>query len=167
MTSTYCENASAVLQKLEHAIPSAVSDEQQIMYSDDKNDLKLLLYFCTTSSNDQTHETSFDLKEWIIYDSHLGRSRLPRQNEFLLLLLAKEHYSSYISWLDKDQGLCQIHRSQQVAALWSKVKKRRTTGLMDYDTFARGIRSYYKSKLMVKTHKKHVLRFRLPLDIVL
>jgi hypothetical protein len=75
-------------------------------------------------------------------------------------------YSSYISWLNKDQGLCKIHQPDQVAILWGKVKNRKTIGIMNYEVFARGIRFYYKSGLMIKTNKKHTLRFKLPLHTI-
>jgi len=116
--------------------------------------------------NQNSNEISINLKDWLITDPISRKLRAPRQNEFLLLLLERPSYSSYISWLDKDQGLCKIHQPDQVATLWGKIKNRQTMGIMNYEIFARGIRFHYKSGLMIKTNKKHVIRFKLPLNTI-
>ena len=102
--------------------------------------------------------------EWLIIDAITGKFRAPRQNEFLYLLLENSSYSSYISWLNRNEGLFKIHEPERIATLWSQVKNRQTNGIMSYDIFARGIRYYYQTGSMVKTNKKHTFRFKLPLD---
>jgi hypothetical protein len=108
---------------------------------------------------DDSVEVPFDKNDWQVIDSYSGRKRPPRQNEFLRLLLDNPRYRSYITWLDQHQGLFQILEPDKVAALWPKVKYRQTSETMDYDTFARGVRYYYQSGLMIKTHKKYTFRF--------
>ncbi|CAF4825108.1 unnamed protein product, partial [Rotaria sp. Silwood2] len=95
--------------------------------------------------NDDSNEFSVNPKEWLIIDPTSRRRRAPRQNEFLYLLLDRPYYSSYLTWLNKNEGLFKIHAPEQVAKLWSKVKNRKTNGTMNYDKFARGLRFYYKS----------------------
>lgn len=104
---------------------------------------------------DDSEEIELDLTEWQIIDPRSGKNRRPRQNEFLELLLANTRYTSYICWVDKDQGLCRILLPNQVAALWGKVKRRQTNGKMTYQTFARGLRYHYTIGSMMKTKKKH------------
>ena len=111
-------------------------------------------------SQDPT-EVPFNARDWLVHDIATGKFRAPRQNEFLYLLLENPRYSSYLSWLNKRDGLFKIHQPQRVATLWRTVKSRKTYGVMDYDTFARGIRYYYKSGIMLKTHKKYTFRFKL------
>ena len=168
MANTYDENTDITLSNSRQLISINERDEEKIAY--DNNDRKSAVYFTSSSeenlSEPQTKRMLVDPNEWKINDSRSGKLRAPRQNEFVLLLLAKERYSSYVSWIDEDQGLCRVHQPENVAALWNKVKKRCTTGLMDYDTFARGIRIYYKSGLMLKTYRKHTLCFRLPVTTV-
>ncbi|CAF0824360.1 unnamed protein product [Rotaria sp. Silwood1] len=117
-------------------------------------------------SNNDSDEFSFNPKEWLIVDSTSRRLRAPRQNEFLYLLLERSWYSPYLTWLNKNEGLFKIHDPERVAKLWSKVKNRKTNGIMNYDTFARGLRFYYKSGSMIKTHKKHTFRFKIPLNSI-
>jgi hypothetical protein len=147
--------------------------------NNDINDHKLLSSLCPISninteeylsmnnmmqSCNNSNEILFTPQEWLVNDSFSGKIRAPRQNEFLLLILKNPKYSSYISWLEKDEGLFKIHEPEQLAKLWTKVKNRQTTRTMDYETFARGIRFYYKSGSMIKTYKKHTFRFKLPIN---
>jgi len=112
------------------------------------------------SDNDNDGDgESFDPEEWMIQDSSSSKIRPPKLYEFLRLLLDKPNYISYASWANKDEGLFTIHKPIQVALLWKKVKARKTSGLMDYDTFSRGIRYYYRSGTMIKTHTKHTYCF--------
>src|ERR1700728_1501487 len=69
--------------------------------------------FCPVNDNfvrssEDPDEIPLDRTEWQIIDSSSGRKRPPRQNEFLELLLENRRYSSYICWLNKNQGLFQI-----------------------------------------------------------
>ncbi|CAF1305569.1 unnamed protein product [Rotaria magnacalcarata] len=114
-------------------------------------------------SYDDPNERLFNPREWLIVDSLSRRLRAPRQNEFLYHLLEHPCYASYLTWLNRNEGLFKIHDPERVAKLWSRVKNRRTNGVMTYDKFARALRFYYKSGSMIKTHKKHTFRFRLPL----
>lgn len=109
---------------------------------------------------ENSSEIPFYSNEWQIYDRSLDKMRRPRQNEFLRLLLQNDRYSSYVSWVDKSQGLFRILEPDRVAKLWERVKSRQTNGKMDYETFARGIRYYYGKGLMVKTNKKHTFCFK-------
>ncbi|CAF0990015.1 unnamed protein product [Rotaria sordida] len=118
-------------------------------------------------SNDDLNECSFNPREWLIIDSISRRPRPPRQNEFLYLLLERPYYSSYLTWLNKNEGLFKIHDPERVAKLWSKVKNRKTNGIMNYAKFARGLRFYYKTGSMIKTHKKHTFRFKIPINNIL
>ncbi len=95
--------------------------------------------------NNNSNEVSFNPQDFLITNSLSGKLRPPRQSEFLLLLLENPKYSSYITWLNKNEGIFKIHKPERVATLWRKVKNRHTNGDMDYGTFARGIRFYYKS----------------------
>ncbi|UJR27358.1 hypothetical protein I4U23_008650 [Adineta vaga] len=111
------------------------------------------------SSDDADDEPTFNFQDWYIYDRATCKTRPPKLFEFLHLLLNNTRYSSHASWLNKNDGLFRIHKPNEVASLWRKVKVRRTNGSMNYDTFARGIRYYYKSGLMLKTHTKHTYCF--------
>ena len=112
-------------------------------------------------SIDDSNEIYFDPKEWLINDNNSGKVRAPRQNEFLYFLLEDSRYSSYLSWLDRSEGLFKIHQPERVVHLWTKVKNRQTNGTMDYDTFARGLRYYYQLGTMIKTHRKYTFRFKM------
>ncbi|CAF1042016.1 unnamed protein product, partial [Adineta ricciae] len=105
-------------------------------------------------SSDDLDDESFNYQEWLRYDRSLCKHRAPKLLEFLYLLLENTRYNSYASWLDRSQGLFRIYKPDEVARLWRKVKVRRSNGSMNYDTFSRGIRYYYKSGLMIKTHTK-------------
>ena len=109
----------------------------------------------------EDHRTDIPFKagDWIVCDKLTGKVRPPRQNEFLFLILENPRYAPYVQWLDKKDGVFKILKPEQVASLWYRVKNRRTQGVMDYDTFARGIRYYYKIGLMMKTHRKYTFRF--------
>jgi hypothetical protein len=101
----------------------------------------------------------FDISEWLIQDHVSRKVRPPKLYEFLRLLLNNPRYVSYASWINKNEGLFKIHRPSEVACLWKNIKVRRTLGSMDYDTFARGIRYYYKSGAMIKTRTRHTYCF--------
>lgn len=103
----------------------------------------------------------YDPSEWQVVDLSNGKSRHPRQHEFLKLLLQNSRYASYVSWIDQGKGLFQIHQPEAVAKLWQKVKNRTTEKQMDYSTFARGIRHYYKDQKMIKTNRKYTFQFNL------
>ncbi|UJR27357.1 hypothetical protein I4U23_008649 [Adineta vaga] len=118
-------------------------------------------------SCDDSIELYFDPKEWFINDSTTGKLRAPRQNEFLYFLLEDSRYSSYLSWLDRIEGLFKIHQPDRVVQLWTKVKNRQTNGTMDYDTFARGLRYYYQLGIMIKTHRKYTFRFKMSTNSLL
>ncbi|CAF5056380.1 unnamed protein product, partial [Rotaria sp. Silwood1] len=125
----------------------------QTFSSDKSNNPKTLL----DENNDDTE--FFNPKEWTMEDPSSSKVRPPRLFDFLCLLLNNLRYASYASWIKKDEGLFKIHNPAKVASLWKKVKLRQTHGLMSYDTFSRAIRYYYKSGLMIKTHRKHTYRF--------
>ncbi|CAF3575572.1 unnamed protein product [Rotaria socialis] len=110
--------------------------------------------------SENSHEVPFDHREWEICDPSSNRKRPPRQNEFLQLLLENSRYSSYVSWVDKSQGLFRILQPERVADLWKSVKCRQTQGKMNYETFARGVRYYYGTGLMIKTNKKYTFCFK-------
>lgn len=110
-------------------------------------------------SPDSPCDESFDSNEWLIYDESTGKARPPKLLEFLHLLLDNPRYRSYAAWLNKESGVFRIYRPDNVTSLWRQVKLRRTNGSMNYDTFARGIRYYYKSGSMLKTHTKHTYCF--------
>ena len=112
-------------------------------------------------STDDLNEVLFQSGDWIVCDKITGKARAPRQNEYLHLILENPRYSSYIQWLNRREGLFKIHQPERVASLWHRVKNRRTQGFMDYNTFARGIRYYYKTGVMVKTHKKYTFQFKI------
>ncbi|CAF2346200.1 unnamed protein product [Rotaria sp. Silwood2] len=101
----------------------------------------------------------FNDDEWIIEDSASLKMRPPKLCEFLHLLLNNPRYASYTSWVNNNEDLFKIHNPAKVASLWRKIKLRRTHRPMDYETFSRGIRYYYKSGLMIKTHRRHTYRF--------
>lgn len=106
-----------------------------------------------------SNDIPFRSSDWIVYDRLTGKGRPPRQNEYLFLILNNPRYSNYVEWIDQKNGLFKIQEPGCVAALWQRVKNRRTQGIMDYDTFARGIRYYYKTGAMTKTHKKYTFKF--------
>ncbi|CAF2346217.1 unnamed protein product [Rotaria sp. Silwood2] len=108
-------------------------------------------------NNDDTE--CFNANEWIIHDFSSLKMRPPKLSEFLRLLLYNPRYAAYTSWVNKNEGLFKIHNPAKVASLWKKVKLRRTHGPMDYESFSRGIRYYYKSGLMIKTYRRHTYRF--------
>lgn len=112
-----------------------------------------------STSDVTSNEELFDIEDMIIQDILSRKIRSLKLREFLRLLLDNECYSSYASWLNKNEGLFKIHKSIEVANLWRRIKSRKTTGSLNYDTFARGIRSYYKPGIMHKTHTKHTYRF--------
>ena len=111
-------------------------------------------------SSDNNDEIPFNAKQWIIRDVALCKGRPPRLWEFLRLLLDNECYTSYASWLNKTDGFFKIHKPDQVANLWLKVKKRRTSSSSSYAIFSRSIRYYYKSGIMIKTRRPYTYHFR-------
>jgi hypothetical protein len=178
MTSDYYENGKSTSQPFEELQPVVTIHENQSIDATssnkyihshenvknrETNDHELLSSLYPISTDD-FNELSFDPKEWLITDTITGRDRPPRQNEFLLLLLENSYYSSYLSWLNKNEGLFKIHKPERIAILWTRVKNRQTNGIMNYKTFARGIRYYYQSGSMIKTNKKHTFRFKLPIN---
>ncbi|CAF0846350.1 unnamed protein product [Rotaria sp. Silwood1] len=119
---------------------------------------------CTTNSLDEQSsacetDIPFEHDEWLVFDSTLGRHRSPRLLEFLRLLLDKTHYASYASYTNLSIGMFTIHKPNEVAALWEKVKSRQSNHTMTYDKFARAIRWYYKLGIMVKTNARYTFQF--------
>ena len=104
-------------------------------------------------------DVTFDPNEWLVEDLSTRKLRAPRLHEFLRLLLNNLRYLSYASWTNQSKGLFKVHRPNDVAQLWSKVKSRQASRVMNYDTFARGIRSYYANGLMIATRTKYTYRF--------
>ena len=111
------------------------------------------------STRESDDEEPFDPKDWMIEDTSTRRIRPPKLPEFLRLLLNNTRYISYASWLNRKKGVFKIHQPTKVVKLWRQVKLRKTVGSIDYDTFARCIRSYYKSGIMRKTRTRHTCRF--------
>ncbi|UJR21489.1 hypothetical protein I4U23_024573 [Adineta vaga] len=106
----------------------------------------------TTSSNvtngyippsENFYEVPFDRNEWLVSEP----------------FSEKPHYSSYITWINKKDGLFTILLPTEVARLWEKVKHRQTSKEMDYQTFSRGLRAYYTNGIMIKTYKKYTFCF--------
>lgn len=112
-----------------------------------------------STSDVTTNKESLDIEDFIIQDMLSRKRRSPKLHEFLRLLLDNERYSSYASWLNKNDGLFKIHKTTEVVSLWSRIKTRKTSGSSNYNTFARSIRTYYKPGIMYKTHIKHTYRF--------
>ncbi|CAF0810487.1 unnamed protein product [Adineta steineri] len=185
MMNEHHEEKNTILPKLEEFSPvfEIYEDQSSQVTSNDEcdnsnedisdNDTKQSLPLLTHSndeiqeqSDDDFNEIPFDAKEWFVHDSTAGKLRPPRQNEFLYKLLEDSRYSSHISWLDRNEGLFKIHDPNRVAELWIKVKSRQTSATMDYDTFSRGIRYYYKTGAMIKTHKKYTFRFKKPVNSI-
>ncbi len=106
-----------------------------------------------------TPDVSLDSNEWLVCDSITGRRRAPRLYEFLRYLLEKPQYASYASYIDKSAGVFQIHQPSEVATLWEKIKSRQAKQPMTYEKFARAIRWYYKSGIMVKTNARYTFQF--------
>ena len=98
-------------------------------------------------------------QEWQVVDNHSQRLRPPRLLEFLLLLLAKKHYQSYACYTKRSEGVFQIYQPEKVAKLWEEVKNRHSQQSMTYDKFARAIRWFYKSDLMIKTNTRYTFQF--------
>jgi hypothetical protein len=113
------------------------------------------------NATDAQNDVPFNLQDWFVTDRLTEKRRLPRQNEFLRLMLCNTRYSSYVSWSDQAAGIFKFLEPERVAALWQQVKGRRTKGTMNYEKFARGIRFYYPSGSMIKMHKKYTFRFGL------
>jgi hypothetical protein len=112
-----------------------------------------------SESNDANDTVSINRSEWLITDSISNRPRSPRLYEFLILILKSFQYESYASFIDRAQGIFEIHQPGKVVQLWQQVKIRRSTRNMTYDKFARAIRWYYKSKIMLKTHTRFTFKF--------
>ena len=125
----------------------------------DTNPFVDLLLAAIKNSTEAQNDVPFHRQDWLVIDRRTAKLRLPRQNEFLRLMLCNARYSSYASWSDQAAGLFKILEPERVAALWQQVKARRTKGTMNYDKFARGIRFYYPSGSMIKTHRKYTFRF--------
>lgn len=112
------------------------------------------------SNNDSTSsDPPLIPSEWMIMDRKSRRHRPPLLFEFLILLLDKSHYSSYASFTDSDLGVFQFHQPDKVAALWERIKNRKSEKDMTYDKMARAIRWYYKSGIMIKTNARYTFQF--------
>jgi len=177
MANIYEENENITLEDYENSRKTLRTPENQIIdptlydnsYFNFDNYPNYSEELSSTSSNgaidnsvqlpEALNDIPLDHTEWQIVDTHSGRKRPPRQNEFLELLLENAIYSSYVRWLNKNQGLFEILLPNQVVALWEKVKSRQTSGKMSYQTFSRGLRYYYKTGVMIKTQKKYTYRF--------
>lgn len=121
--------------------------------------ISLTNYEYSQSSDENDPMKSFDFSSFQIKNPSTSRSRTPKLYEFLQMVLNNPCFASYASWIEKDEGLFKIHQPQKVTNLWRKVKTRRRKRLMNYETLSRGIRYYYKSGRMLKTHTKHTYRF--------
>lgn len=104
-----------------------------------------------TNSNQPSEEVPFDPTEWLVQKQSTNRTRPPKLYEFLHLLLNNLRYMSYASWLNKNEGLFQIHKPNEVCKLWEQVKLRHTSKPMTFDNFSRSIRYYYASGQMIPT----------------
>ena len=104
-------------------------------------------------------EILFDPMEWLVQTDPNEKMRAPKLYEFLVLLLNKPSYSAYASWIDKEEGIFEIHNPTQVVKLWEKVKSRKTKQKMNFDTFSRGIRMYYAKGDMIPTYTRYTYRF--------
>ncbi|CAF3377574.1 unnamed protein product [Rotaria sp. Silwood2] len=138
--------------------------EDKSYESDDNDECLCMLDLPTRSSVDEQSSTCephiiFEPNEWVVFYSSFGHHRPPRLLEFLRLLLDKTHYASYASYTNRSVGMFKIHKPNEVAALWEKVKSRQSTQRMTYDKFARAIRWYYKSGIMIKTKLSYTFQF--------
>ncbi|CAF0722634.1 unnamed protein product [Adineta ricciae] len=104
-------------------------------------------------------ELLFDPTEWLVHTDPNEKMRAPKLYEFLVLLLNNQSYSAYASWVDKEEGIFEIHNPTQVVKLWEKVKSRKTKQKMNFDTFSRGIRMYYARGDMIPTYTRYTYRF--------
>ncbi|CAF0908375.1 unnamed protein product [Rotaria sordida] len=114
---------------------------------------------CSTSSLRNSNEISFNPMEWRIRDLLLRKSRPPKLDEFLHLLLNNLRYISYASWLNKAKGLFKIHKPTKVVELWRKIKNRKTRCNLNYEKFSRSIRYYYNKGIMIPTHRRYTYCF--------
>ena len=135
-------------------------DENELEDEDDNGDSEESNSSVVNNSN-VVEEIPYIPNEWQIMDLSTGKFRSPRQHEFLRLLLKNSRYKSFVSWVEEKTGVFQIHRPEEVAKLWQQVKNRHTEKPMDYNTFARGIRHYYKAETMIKTNRKYTFQFNL------
>jgi len=133
-----------------------LEDMSTVSSSDDSESSSECVNLPTSDDEDKQY---FDLNEWMIQDRISRKLRPLKLYEFLRLLLNNPRYVSYASWLNKNEGLFKIHRPSEVACLWKKTKIRKAGGSMDYYTFARGIRYYYKTGAMIKTRTRHTYCF--------
>jgi len=138
-------------------ISSKINCPEDSTSANASDDSQPSLTIINSDSFDNHDIEPIDPKEWLIQDSN--KMRPPKLYEFLVLLLNNPRYISYASWINKNEGIFKIHKPIQVAYLWKQVKIRKTNGSTNYDTFARGIRYYYKSGAMIKTHMKHTYCF--------
>ncbi|CAF0785063.1 unnamed protein product [Adineta steineri] len=150
----------SLLHLINEDIPTAeMIVSENIFTSMESDDSQSSVRSNTPIPSDNDDKEQFNPKEWLVRDASSRQIRQPKLYEFLHLLVDNSRYNSYASWLNKDEGLFKIHKPAHAANLWKQVKRRRTKGSMDYDTFARGIRYYYKSGSMIKTHTKHTYCF--------
>lgn len=102
----------------------------------------------------------FDRSKWLITNTLSGRLRRPRQYEFLEMLLNNPEYADYAHWSDDKKEMCTLDQPNKVVRLWEQVKQRQTREAMSYDTFARGLRTYYyEGGPMKKTNIKYTFCF--------
>ena len=111
------------------------------------------------SSEENYEDVPINRKEWLITDQTTGRQRAPFLYEFLILLLHKSHFASYAVFKDKSRGIFEISQPNKVAHLWQHVKNRQATHDMTYDKFARAVRWYYKTDIMIKTNARYTFQF--------
>lgn len=105
------------------------------------------------------NDTQLDQEEWQVRDERSQRLRSPKLLEFLVLCLKKPHYQSYVTFIDRSQGIFQVHEPDRMAELWGKVRNRQSQLKMTYDKLARGIRWYYPAGLMIKTNTRYTFQF--------
>lgn len=113
-----------------------------------------------SSEPKESEDLPFCMNEWIIIDEVTDQRRSPRLFEFLFLLLANLRYLHYASWIKKADGIFKIHRPDQVAELWNRVKTRKSCQSVSFEAMTRCIRFYYKCGLMTSTRKKYIYQFQ-------
>ena len=112
-----------------------------------------------STDEDDDLDIAFDPNEWFVTPPSTQKRRAPLLYEFLRLLLNNSRYQRFVSWINEDEGLFHLHQPIQVANLWKQVKRRRSHHSVNYNTLARGIRSYYENGLMIPTRTKYTFRF--------
>lgn len=112
-------------------------------------DVSKLLEF--TQGQLQTNKTRFLVLEG-------QRYRSPKIIEFLLHIGRSDNYSDYVTF-NQESGVIVIVDATAVVELWSQQRSRRDSTVLTYDNFARGLRYYYQSGIMIKTFHRYTFKF--------